>query len=259
MSREEMFHELKHHGSRHRPHKQRVAIVLSQERRCGRRNPRNSPYGATQAEFDHIGAPGSSKRLPRYRSYKIKARHGTRTGYRRARVRRIRGGAGDGAILLGHLHELVLLDGSKLGPSQLRGLYLAWLPRTNNFAAVHKVNRQPGRVTREALDRHQKFHGAPARKLATYDWPDRVGQLREIGLLKSLTYVIPPDVDSPEKANTRWYHLFGDHGELGHGPVRGEKKYPTRFMPMMCEDAAGNLSIKRRPGNNYRVTDWIFW
>lgn len=212
-----------------------------------RRNPRNSPYGATQAEYDHVSRGSRSRRL------------GRRTRQRKSGKRRIRGGPGDGAILLGFLSELVLLDGRKLGGSQLKGMYLAWLPRTNNFAAVYKVNRQPGRVTQEAIDRHRKFHGAAPRKLATFEWPDRVGQVHEIGLLKSLTYIIPPDVESPEKANTQWYHLFGDHGELGHGPVRGEKKYPTRFMPMMCEDDAGNLTIKRRPGNNYRVTDWIFW
>lgn len=42
MSKEMMFHELKHHASRRRPHKQRVAIVLSTLRKCRlkkRRNP----------------------------------------------------------------------------------------------------------------------------------------------------------------------------------------------------------------------------
>lgn len=40
MSKESMFHELKHHGSHYRPQKQRVAIVLSSLRKCHRRNPK---------------------------------------------------------------------------------------------------------------------------------------------------------------------------------------------------------------------------
>jgi hypothetical protein len=39
MSKQSMFHELKHHASRYRPQKQRVAIVLSTLRKCGR-NPK---------------------------------------------------------------------------------------------------------------------------------------------------------------------------------------------------------------------------
>jgi hypothetical protein len=224
MSRDEMFHELKHHGSRPRSHKQRVAIVLSQERRCGRRtNPRKS-------------AP-------------------------RSMGKRSIGGVGAGAILLGHLTEIVLSNGMKVNEGYLHKLYVAWLPSRKDLVVVKKVNARPGRVDADAIRRHRKFHGSAPKKAATYDLPERRGRQTQVGLIESLTYVVPNDVDSPEKANISWFHKFGDHGESGHGSVEeGEdKKYPQKYMPMLLTDDAGNLTIKRRPGNKYKVTDWIFW
>ncbi len=173
--------------------------------------------------------------------------------------RRQIGGINGGAILLGHLVDVTLNDGTKVNPSILRGCFVAWLPQRKDLVVVRKVKGRPGAVTRDALTRHRKFHGQAPSKLATYDLPDRQGRLEEVGLIESLTYVVPPDVNSPEKQEIQWYHKFGDHGEAGHGPVGEEKVYPTRYMPMLVADQRGNLTIKRRPGNKYTVTDWIFW
>jgi hypothetical protein len=86
-----------------------------------------------------------------------------------------------------------------------------------------------------------------------------VKPLRQLGLIRSLTYSIPPNLRSPEKKGFNWVHAFGDHGESGHGPLTREKKYPDHLKPMAMIDRKGNLFIVRRPKNKYHVTKWIYW
>ncbi len=70
----------------------------------------------------------------------------------------------------------------------------------------------------------------------------------------------PRHIPSLQKRHSRWVHEFGDHGESGHGAHDGRiKGYPTKLMPMLCRDSAGNFFIKRKPGNKYDVTEWIYW
>jgi hypothetical protein len=75
MSRQSMFHELKHHASRWRPQKQRVAIVLSTLRKCGRRNPHR----------DGRPTKGEQRRARRSGRYDFEPDYSPRYGRRRVR------------------------------------------------------------------------------------------------------------------------------------------------------------------------------
>ena len=167
---------------------------------------------------------------------------------------------GQSGVMLGNLTELVLADGSVASHQSLKGLYLAWMPHQNELAIVKKKAGKPAPVSRESKAIFKKFHQSNSRRAATYEWPIMSGRKTLEGLIRSLTYVVPQTIKSPGKHGARWVHAFGDHGESGHGPVtEREKKYPERLMPALYSDAKGNLIIKRRSGNKYKVTEWIYW
>jgi hypothetical protein len=173
----------------------------------------------------------------------------------------------ESGLILGHLVALVLRKGNRefhVSASKLRGWFVGWVPTASkDFVLVRAIRggARPGPLSAKAVKVFRQFHGHAPRQATVYDRPDPVGGLHEAALIKSLTYVVPEWIHSPEKRGVKWVHAFGDHGEEGHGPVdtRGEKVYPTKLMPMLLEDRAGNIYVKRRPGNRYDVTKWIYW
>lgn len=200
---------------------------------------RNSPWGSTTAEYDHTR--GGKRRLKR-----VPVRHhGDRTS----------------GVDLGVLESMELENGRVLHP---RGKHLAWMPSQRDLAITAKVRAKPGRLSATARKVHRQFHASEPQRAVAFDWPDQRGSLRLVGLMRKITYIVPKNIRSPDKRQNgqpiRWVHAFGDHGECGHGPVGGrEKRYPQHLMPALCQDQAGNLFIKRRAGNKYNVTDWIYW
>ena len=138
---------------------------------------------------------------------------------------------------------------------------MAWMPKTKDLALVRKsLASGAGRVDQESLRIFKQFHNGDSRKASGYEWPDQSGGLRCLGRLRTLAYVVPDSIPSPNKRGFRWVHEFGDHGERGHGEHDGSTHgYPIRYMPKLFKDAAGNLFIKRQPGNRYYVKDWLYW
>ncbi len=201
-----------------------------------RGNPRNAPWGmSTERE-------------------RVNPRHMGK--------RRISGGDGSSGILLGSLTELEIRKGD--GEERVvkpKGAYLAWIPTSKTLAIVYKVKGAPSsRNLPESVRRaHQVFHNAPPKAAVQYKWPDPVGTKRTIGYVKTITYTVPASISSPSKRGYRWVHAFGDHGESGHGPLGRPKQYPQSLMPALQVDSAGNAYITRRPGNKFKVTDWIYW
>jgi hypothetical protein len=193
------------------------------------------PWGSTSAEARHIAGKN-----PRGRAH------------------------GGGGIILGMLDEMVVEKGKSVrryGKSHFRGAYLAWLPGKKNFAVVfkRKGERKSSVLSPSIQQLHRTFHNVPPRAAGTFEWPDKKGATKQLGLIRSLTYSIPPDLKSPEKNGYNWVHAFGDHGESGHGPLTRTKTYPDSLKPMAVIDSAGNLFIVRRPSNKYHVTKWIYW
>lgn len=164
-------------------------------------------------------------------------------------------------MLLGHLAELVVDDqqGSITAtPAAMRGLFVAWMPGKDELAIVRRTHGRAGPLSHQVIKIHTLFHDVAPRAATTWDWPTR-GPWKRVGLVRVLTYIVPDFVKSPGKAGAKWVHHFGDHGEEGHGPMRGEKQYPDRFKPLLIENPKGEMRIQRRPGNKYDVTKWIYW
>lgn len=162
-------------------------------------------------------------------------------------------------VLLGRLVELEVAAGARSKFIRPRGLFLGYMPRSKDLCLMTRTSVKASKVSPYIRTRHKRFHGVPATKSTVFDWPERDGRLRDVGRLVSLTYEIPRGLRSPDKQRYRWRHAFGDHGEAGHGKVKGRKRYPVRFQPMLQVDESGSLFIKRMPGNQFYVTDWLYW
>lgn len=201
------------------------------------RSRRNAPYGLTANDMRIRGVPGFN---PRKRSV----------------------GNGRSAMLLGRLDGITLLGRKPIPRSALKGWHVGYIPEGKRLVLIRSTKRKVGvdALSASVRKRHREFHERDARAAVLYDLPDAVGAKQQAGLIESLTYVVPPSVDSPSKQGYRWVHAFGDHGESGHGPMNGEpKKYPTSLMPALDVDRHDNLFVRRRPGNKYDVTTWIYW
>ncbi len=170
-----------------------------------------------------------------------------------------------GSLLgIGYLTSLEVLD-AKTGRARTvkpRGkLWLGWLTSAKNYRVCTVAKNGQTKFSREHLvgtgmapavvRAHRRFHQAPPRGAITVDMPDPSGPLKQLGLLKALTYSVPKKVKSPDKNRYLWRHAFGDTGH------KGGDTYPTKVMPALMQDAKGNLFIKRRPGNIFTVDSWL--
>jgi hypothetical protein len=218
--------------------------------RRGRRR-RNGAFGADAGEYGHAGWN------PRRRN---PTQQRTRTQQHHPGLIRSVSGQRSG-VLLGQLVELVCdVEGETLSanPARLRGLFVAWMPGYQDLAIVRRAHGPVGRLSEATIGIHRQFHASAPRKASSWNWPER-GGARPMGLIRTLTYVVPEWVESPEKRGFKWVHNFGDHGELGHGEIQGEVEYADTLKPMLLENRHGDLFIQRRPGNKYDVTKWIYW
>lgn len=138
---------------------------------------------------------------------------------------------------------------------RLAGLLLAWDPRgKGNFVIAENARPNPriaSRIPAAIHKAHRRFHGADAHTAISAEIPDRVGQVEKVALIDALVYEVPKKVKSPTKNGYLWHHKFGDTKHSGNSD-KG-----TKVMPWLGRDAGGNLSIIRRPGNIYKVTDWL--
>jgi hypothetical protein len=162
-------------------------------------------------------------------------------------------------ILLGRLVSLEVVTPSGIKQHAAKGKHLGYLPGSKTLCVMINPRRSTGPISSKIASLHKKFHNAAPSKASVYEWPDPKGGMRTIGRISALTYAIPPGLRSPEKNKYLWHHEFGDHGERGHGPVRDSGNYPQKYMPLLQIDSAGNLYIKRMPGNKFYVTDWLYW
>ena len=163
-------------------------------------------------------------------------------------------------IGLGRLLALIVRqpDGRRVRIAPQDERWLAW-----RAAARELLVLRPGRGPEvapapSARRGHAYFHGAPPAGARPMVAPTRGAGVRALGLLESLTYTAA-GIASPTKRDHHWIHQFGDRGERGHGRTRADaaSPYPERAMPLVEVNAAGDLFIRRRPGNRYTVRDWV--
>jgi hypothetical protein len=158
-----------------------------------------------------------------------------------------------GALVgLGTLESLEVLSGGRVRKLGMRGRWLGWDTGNRRFAICRVVSNAGGRkLPTSVVKAHRRFHSEAPKTAVVADVPDPIGRLQQVGLVKALTYIVPRRINSPEKNPYRWHHAFGDTGH------KGGNSYPERVMPALMRDARGNLFIKRRPGNIFRVDTWL--
>lgn len=157
------------------------------------------------------------------------------------------------ALGIGRLLSLEVLD-PRTGRTRkrtLRGKWLVWIPGKRRFAIGTLRGRAAGRLPAAVAKAHQRFHGAGSRSVSLIDVPEASGRLQQLGLVKALVYDVPRSITSPGKNPYHWHHAFGDTGH------QGGSDYPTKVMPALVTDRAGNLFIRRRPGNIFTVDTWL--
>ena len=161
---------------------------------------------------------------------------------------------GRGALLgLGTLHQLEVLDPKtkRVRSLYVRNKWLAWDPKRRAFHICRLVRAAAGRGLGGVAALHRRFHEAGPSRAVVVDVPTPAGAIRQMGLLRALTYRVPKKTKSPGKNPYTWHHAFGDTGH------QGGDKYPERVMPALLCDSKGNLFIQRRPGNIFRVDTWL--
>lgn len=151
---------------------------------------------------------------------------------------------------IGRLVSLEVLKDGKVSMLRPSGRQLAWDPAARAFHIVTPVRKVRKALPPKVARAHQAFHQAPSTHAWTVRAPSPQGALRDLGLVKALTYFVPPAIKSPEKNRYLWHHAFGDTGHKGG-------KYPTKVMPALLKDARGNLFIRRRRGNIFTVDSWL--
>jgi hypothetical protein len=154
-------------------------------------------------------------------------------------------------MTLGQLKSMtVVLPGGGTRKHSYRNLWLC--TRTGTDLVICRVTKKRSgkRLSAAVAKRHRRFHGAEARGAMEGEMPAPSGRLSEVGLVKELIYYVPEQIKSPEKNKILWHHAFGDTGHTG-------MRFPPKFYPRLMKDRKGNLFLRRRNGNIYRVTDWI--
>lgn len=169
--------------------------------------------------------------------------------------------AGRQGMLLGKIQSIEVEIGDEVATITPKAQYLGCLNKGKTLCVLHKSKRKdrPTKLNASVEALHRQFHNSDPTRLTYWEWPDPKGKLTNVGLIQALTYSIPSWLRSPDKKKYLWHHEFGDHGERGHGPVRGSGHYPDTYKPLLQIDEAGNLFIKRRKGNKFYVTDWLYW
>ena len=178
---------------------------------------------------------------------------------------------GVSVVGLGHLTELVVRDQAGDRTIRPKGQWLAYNPAKRELCICRKAGLPAGPLSGSVRRLHSQFHSAPTRRALTAEYPDPVGKPVSVGLVVSLTYIVPKEIRSPGKNRYRWNHEFGDHGQRGRGSVgrsgsgsgpglTGENPgFSERYMPLLTQDRAGNLRIKRRAGNKFYVGKWLMY
>lgn len=159
-------------------------------------------------------------------------------------------------MTLGKLLNLEVYDPATKRTTKrvMTGKWLATSPHGRDLLICTVRSTSAGRTQQpnaQVAARHRKFHGQPPKGTWVGECPEPVGALRQVGLLKALTYAVPGSkIRSPEKNPYHWHHAFGDTGHKGG-------TYPASVYPAVMKDTRGNLFIRRRPGNIFKTTDWI--
>ena len=143
--------------------------------------------------------------------------------------------------------EFILLGRKKAEKVSFPAWWWAWdgAPNTGNIRLVKVIGDAP--PVRSAL--HKKFHGEPSSQAVTVNASPMSAPLSVIGMAVSLTY----DAQhlNSNKAGANYCHHFGafTHDDL--------PPFDERYYPDVVVDRSGQLMLKRKAGNAFRLEDWL--
>lgn len=156
-------------------------------------------------------------------------------------------------VTLGRLINIEIYDPAtgKTTKRAMRGKWLCTSGDGKDLLLCRVIGPHQGKVSGAVAARHKLFHKQASKGAWRGELMEPQGALKQIGLLKALTYEVPgSDIRSPEKNPYHWHHAFGDTGHKGGS-------YPPKFFPAIMQDRKGNLFFKRRPGNIFKNSGWI--
>lgn len=150
--------------------------------------------------------------------------------------------------------EVEAADGSLLMVTGGANIWLAWrgAPTVGTIVGVElngvqiEVDALPAKV-RAA---HRTFHSAEPRGGVTGIAAGRPHRL--LGVALAVRYDVPESMPS-NKAGVRWHHKLGDFGR----DRGGDKSDQARYRPEVWLDANHLPVLVRKPGNRYRLSDWL--
>jgi hypothetical protein len=220
------------------PSRRPYAVERRAHRRADREDPHNRGHGLRWFEL-----------LP-FKNNEILKR---RAASRRKHENPLPKSAPSRALLcVGQLRELEIYDPRTDSSQHIKpkNKWLAWDGK--QFHVCNVSGQANATLPPEIIKKHKKFHQAnPRGKPFVGSMPTRNNSVRDVGLLKSVVYYVPTKIKSPGKNKYLWHHSFGDTGH------KGRDNYPIKVMPMLQKDSAGNFFIKRRPGNIFKVDQWL--
>jgi hypothetical protein len=101
----------------------------------------------------------------------------------------------------------------------------------------------------QAIDIHRQFHGNDPNKMLRVEVGSMRRPVTRIGRVIAFAYDARDF--SSTKSKLPYEHFFGSMSE-NDGRV-----FPESAWPDLVVDADNNVAIVRRPGNTFRLADWV--
>lgn len=131
------------------------------------------------------------------------------------------------------------------------GYWWAWdgAPTTGNIRLVRVVKQGGVRLTSAAVNAHRRFHGEDPSNGVLVDAAPIGSPLRTFARVLAIGY--DARGHSATKDDAPYRHHFGafDHDD--------KPPFSEDALPDLALDRGGQLIIKRRPSNTFRLDDWI--
>ncbi len=141
-------------------------------------------------------------------------------------------------------------------PAAGQQLWLAWKgdPERGDMIVV-EAGKRVKVSDDETAKLHREFHGEDPAAWSQVQWHPPHQPLERMGLALSVTYAIPRRMPSNKGSapdeRKEWLHHFGDFGTFN------DQRHDPKFRPAVARGPDGSLYLLRRPGNKYRLADWL--
>lgn len=154
-------------------------------------------------------------------------------------------------VALGKAYELTYVRDGRSTEETIRipGWWWAWTGDADNGSILLvKPVGFGGSVSDRAQQMHAEFHGDISGRQIKVEAP-ALSNAKRAGLVVALAY--DARGFSTIKRDKPYRHHFGAETEDEVPP------FPQKYWPILGITADGGICIKRRPGNSFRLADWV--